>query len=76
MVAVKSSYFISSRDVDIEADIEVVSTELVTSSKLKYVICCCYRLPNADQSWLEIFNSFLAEIYSRYINIIICGDLS
>jgi hypothetical protein len=56
MVAVKSSSFISSRDVDIKTDIEVVSTELVTTSKLKYVICCCYRPPNTDQSWLEKFN--------------------
>ena len=56
MMAVKSSSFISSRDVHIETDIEVVSTELVTSSKLKFVICCCYRPPNADQSWLEKFN--------------------
>ena len=76
MVAVKSSSFISSRNVDIETDNEVVSTELVTSSKLKYVICCCYRPPNADQSWLEKFNSFLADVSSRYINVIICGDFN
>jgi hypothetical protein len=74
MVAVKSSSFISSRNADTETDIEVASTELVTSSKLKYVICCCYRPPNADQSWLEKPNSFLADVPPRYINVIICGD--
>ena len=40
------------------------------------MICCCYRPPNAAQSWLENFNSFLEEVSSRYINIIICGDFN
>ena len=76
MVAVKTSSFVSSCDVNIETDIEVVSAELVTRSKLKDVICCCYRPANAGQSWLENFNSFLEEESPRYINIIICGDFN
>ena len=76
MMVVKTNSFISSCDEDIETDIEVVSAELVTRSKLKYVICCCYRPPKAGQSWLENFNSFLEEVSSRYINIIICGDFN
>lgn len=77
MLAVKSSSFISSREVvDLKADIEVISTELITNSKLKFVICCCYRPPNADHSWLEKFNSFMAQLSSRHNNIIICGDFN
>lgn len=77
MLAVKSSSFISSREiVDLKADIEVISTELITNSKLKFVICCCYRPPNADHSWLEKFNLFMAQLSSRYNNTLICGDFN
>ena len=35
-----------------------------------------YRPPNAGQSWWGNFNSFLEEVSSRYINMIICGDFN
>jgi exonuclease III len=77
MVAVKPSSFISSRELsDIKTDLEVISAELISSSKLKFVICCCYRPPNAKQSWTEKFNLYMTELSSRYDNILICGDFN
>jgi exonuclease III len=57
-------------------DLEVTSVEIITHSKLKLLICCCYRPPNAEKIWLDKFNSILADLSSRYDNIIICGDFN
>ena len=77
MLAVKASSFNSSREIeDFNGNIEVVSCEIITNSNLKYAICCCYRPPNVDSSWLEEFNSFLVQLTFRYRNIIIRGDFN
>ena len=54
----------------------MISTELITSSRLKIAICCCYRPPNAEQSWIEKFNLYITQLSSRYNNILICGDFN
>ncbi|CAB4025118.1 Hypothetical predicted protein [Paramuricea clavata] len=58
------------------SDLEVTSVEIITHSKLKLLICCCYRPPNAEKIWLDKFNSILADLLSRHDNIIICGDFN
>ena len=54
----------------------MISTELITSSRLKIAICCCYRQPNAEQSWIEKFNLYITQLSPRYSNILICGDFN
>ena len=54
----------------------MTSVEIITHSKLKLLICCCYRPPNAEKIWLDKFNSILADLSSRHDNIIICGDFN
>jgi hypothetical protein len=58
------------------SDLEVTSVEIITHSKLKLLICCCYSPPNAEKIWLDKFNSILADLSSRHDNIIICGDFN
>ena len=77
MLAVKASSFITSKEIeDINVNIEVMSCEITVNSNLRYAICCCYRPPNVDASWLEEFNSFLVQLTSRYRNILICGEFN
>ena len=74
LLAIKTSSFSSVREIDMQADIEVTLAEITTCSNLKLLVCCCYRPPNSDRSWLDSFNSLLAEIGEHNRNIIICGD--
>ena len=76
LLAIKSDSFNSSRELVNSSDLEVTSVEIITHSKLKLLICCCYRPPNAEKIWLDKFNSILADLSSRHDNIIICGDFN
>ena len=51
LLAIKSGSFNSSRELVNPTDLEVTSLEIITHSKLKLLICCCYRPPNAEKIW-------------------------
>ncbi len=77
LLAVKTNTFISSSElVNRIPDLEVTSVELITQSKRKLLICCCYRPPNAEHIWFDKFNTILSDLSSRNNNIIICGDFN
>ncbi len=77
LLAVKTNTFISSSElVNRIPDLEVTSVELITQSKRKLLICCCYRPPNAEHIWFDKFNTILSDLSSRHNNIIICGDFN
>ena len=76
LLAFKTTAFESFREITdfTTNDLEVVTVELTTKSKLKLLICCCYRVPEPEVDWFEKFDIFLSELSSRYTNILICGD--
>ena len=58
LLAIKSDTFISSQELSLvnSSDLEVTSVEIITHLKLKLLICCYYRQPNAKKIWLDKFN--------------------
>ena len=77
LLAIKSSSFTTSCEVNFGTDLELVTVELTSKSNLKYLVCCCYKSPqNVNSKCIEEFNLFLNKSCSQYSNIIICGNFS
>ena len=36
----------------------------------------CYRSPNEDRSWMDVFNNFLHEVCDQFDNMVISGDVN
>ena len=58
LLAIRSSSFKSAREIFIETDIEICFAEVRTCCNTNICLCCCYRPPNSDGTWLEKFNAF------------------
>ena len=56
--------------------LEIVATEVKTAADQKLLFCCCYRPPDADQSWMDQFKTFLNCACDHCTNIVICGDFN
>ena len=77
LLAIKSSSFKSAREIFIETDIEICFAEVTTCCNVNICLCCCYRPPNSDGTWLEKLNSTLSQVCDRFSNILwICGDFN
>ena len=76
LLAIKSSSFKSVREIFIETDIEICFAEVTTCCNINICLCCCYRPPNSDGTWLEKLNSTLSQVCDRFSNILICGDFN
>lgn len=80
LIAIKTNSFKSVRELalgtDIEDIIEICLVEVTTHSNMKLLLCCCYRPPNSDKTWLVKFNLLLSQICDRYENMLICGDIN
>ena len=77
MIAVKSDLFLSIHEyVSSVTDLEIVSAIVETDSSQRFLLCSCYRPPNADLSWMDFFEKFLHETCSKFDNMLICGDLN
>ena len=76
LLAIKANSFKSAREIVIETDIEACFAEVTTCCNINICLCCCYRPPNSDSTWLDKFNSTLAQVCDRFNNILICGDFN
>ena len=77
LIAVKSDLFLSIHEyVSSVTDLEIVSVIVETDSSQRFLLCSCYRPPNADLSWMDLFEKFLDETCSKFDNMLICGDLN
>ncbi|CAB4032671.1 Hypothetical predicted protein, partial [Paramuricea clavata] len=43
LLAVKSCSFSTSREINFDTDLELVTVELTSKSNSKYLLCCCYK---------------------------------
>ena len=77
MIAFKSDLFSSIHEyVPSVTDLEIVSAVVETDSSQSFLLCSCYRPPNADFSWMDLFEKCLVETCSKFDNMLICGDLN
>ena len=80
LIAIKTDTFKSVKEYlpDIEElqQLEIVSTEVRRANNKKILYCCCYRPPDADNSWTDAFNTFLNHACEQYQTIVISGDFN
>ena len=77
LLAVKSCSFSTSREINFDTDLELVTVELTSKSNSKYLLCCCYKSQqNVNSQWLGKFNIFLNNSCSQYSNMLVCGDFN
>ena len=77
LLAVKSSSFSSSREVNFNTNLELITIELTSGSNMKYLLCCCYKSQQfVSREWIEMFNLFLGNCCFQYSNMLICGDFN
>ena len=62
--------------VEERCELEMIPVELTTVLRTKLCVCCCYRPPNSNSNWLNLLNSYLANLSTRYDNIVIYGDFN
>ena len=72
LLAVKSS-----RKVNFNTNLELITIELTSGSNMKYLLCCCYKSQQfVSREWIEMFNLFLGNCCFQYSNMLICGDFN
>ena len=72
----KSETFKSVREINHNHDLEISVAELTTSSNMNLLICSCYRPPDADQTWMDKFESFLQDVCTHHPKIVLAGDFN
>ena len=76
LLGIKSETFKSVREINHNHDLEISVAELTTSSNMNLLICSCYRPPDADQTWMDKFESFLQDVCTHHPKIVLAGDFN
>ena len=76
LLGIKSETFKSGREINHNHDLEISVAELTTSSNMNLLICSCYRPPDADQTWMDKFESFLQDVCTHHPKIVLAGDFN
>ena len=76
LLGIKMGFFKSVREIKHSHNLEFVLVELKTVSDSNFLICSCYRPPNADRTWIENFENFLNDVCSYHSKIVLVGDFN
>ena len=76
LLGIKTDIFKDVRTLEHNYKLEMSVAEIVTSTDMKFLICSCYRPPDADNTWMETFEMFLRDMCTRYSEIVITGDFN
>ena len=76
LLGIKTDIFKDVRTIEHNYKLEMSVAEIVTSTDMKFLICTCYRPPDADNTWIKIFEMFLRGMCTRYSKIVITDDFN
>ena len=81
LIAIKTASFKAVKEFKPESEaelqqLEIIFAEITTLTGKIMLFCFCYRPPNEDPSWMDVFNNFLHEICDQFDNMVISGDFS
>ena len=76
LLGIKTDIFKNVRTIEQNYKLEMSVAEIVTSTDMKFLICSCYRPPDASNTWMETFEMFLRDMCTRYSKIVITGDFN
>ena len=79
----KTASFKAVKEFKPESEAELQQLETIFFPKLlrlvtgqRILFCFCYRPPNEEPSWMDVFDNFLHEVCDHFDNMVISGDLN
>ena len=81
LIAIKTASFKAVKEFKPESEaelqqLEINFTEIPTLTGQIILFCFCYRSPNEDPSWMDVFDIFLHEVCDQFDNMVISGDFN
>ena len=72
-IAIKTASFKAGKKFKPESEaerqqLEIIFAEITTLTGQRILFCFCYRPPNEDQSWMDVFDNFLHEVCDQFDN--------
>ena len=57
-------------------ELEIIFAKITTLTGQRILFCFCYRPPNEDPSWMDVFDNFLHEVCNQFDNMVISDDFN
>ena len=80
LIAIKTGSFKSVKEFIVtssdQQQLEIVSAEVKTAANQTILFCSCYRPPDADLCWMDMFKNFLDQACDQHKNLVISGDFN
>ena len=81
LIAIKTASFEAVKEFKPEYEAELQQLEnifakITTLTCQRILFCFCYRTPNEDPSWMDVFDNFLHEVCDQFDNMVISGDFN
>ena len=81
LIAIKTSPFKAVKEFKPESEaelqqLEIIFAKITTLTGQRILFCFCYRPPNEDPNWMDIFDNFLHEVCDQFDNMVISGDFN
>ena len=79
VIAIKTASFKVVKEFKPESEaelqqLEIIFAEITTLTGQIILFCFCYRPPNEDPSWMDVFDNFLRQVCDQFDNMVISGD--
>ena len=69
VITIKTASFKGIEDFKLELQqLETICAEITTLTGQRILFCFCYRPPNEDLSWMDVFDNFLHEVCDQFDN--------
>ena len=81
LIAIKTASFEAVKEFkpESEADLQqlkIIFAKITTLTGQRISFCFCYRPPNEDLSWMDVFDNFLHEVCHQFDNMVISDDFN
>ena len=81
LIAIKTASFKAVKQFKPESEaelqqLEIFLAKITTLTGQRILFCFCYRPPNEDSSWMDVFDNFLHEVCDQFDNMVISGDFN
>ena len=79
VVAIKTASFKAVKEFKPESEtelqqLEIIFAKITTLTGQRILFCFCYRPPNEDPSWMDVFDNFLHEVCNQFDDMVISGE--
>ena len=81
LIAIKTATFKAVKEFKPESkaelqQLEIIFAEITRLTGQRILFCFCYRPPNEDPSWMDVFDNFLREVCDQFDNMVISDDFN